>query len=78
MKIFTFDEWCEANHDRVEAANDETHPSGVSWGKLVSIEHLVGHLGAFEHIEARLRSEYDQQVLRDKEKLAKWNEAVDA
>ena len=78
MKVMTFDEWCEANPDLVDAANDETHPSGVSWGKLVGIEHIVGHLGAVEHIEARLRSEYDAHVLRDKEKLAKWNEAVDA
>jgi hypothetical protein len=75
MKIMTFEEWCEANQDLVDEAHDEAHPSGMSWGKLVNIEPIVGDLGAFKHIEGRLRSLYDAQLTRDAEKLAAWNAA---
>jgi len=76
MKVLTFEEWCEANKDLVDEAHHETHPSGVSWGKLVNIEPIVGDLGAVEHIEARLRSQYDAQLKRDGENLSAWNKAV--
>lgn len=72
MKVLTFEEWCEANSDIVQAVRDEGHPCGQSWAELAT----MGLPGADEHIESKLRSQYDAQVQRDKQNLAKWNECV--
>ena len=74
----TFEEWCKANPDLVREVEAGPHPCGETLGDVAEIAEIEGlsRGEARGHINALLRAQYDEQLKRDAEKLAKWNEAV--
>lgn len=78
MKVMTFAEWCAANPDLVRQVEAGPHPCGGTLRDVAEIAEMEGLSGneTRGHINALLRGQYEEQVRRDKDKLALWIEAV--